>query len=267
MILRCDQVTFAFPGGQPVLRDLSATFFPGEITALLGPNGAGKSTILRLLAGLLLPSGGAVTLDGIDVARIPAGRRAGMLAMVPQREEPAFAYAVRDCVRLACYARGDQGLERSVDAALERTRLTSLADATIDRLSIGQRQRVLLARALAQLDSTPDGRGVLLADEPASALDPSFAALAREVLREQADRGRVVVVVLHDLAAALTHADRALLLDAAGRAVALGEPDAVITPTSLATAFGTPFVVRREPDGLAIVAVAHAPHAPTVHRS
>lgn len=249
------------------MRELSAVFFPGEIAALLGPNGAGKSTLLRLFAGLLPPSGGAVTLDGIDVARIPAERRARSLAMVPQRDEPAFAYTVRDCIRLARYAHGSLGLEHAVDAALERTRLTSLAETTLDRLSIGQRQRVLLARALAQLDSTPDGQGVLLADEPASALDPAFASLARDVLREQAARGRVVVVVLHDLAAALAHADRVLLLDDSGRAVAFGEPDAVMTPANLQQAFGTPFVVRREPDGHVLVAVAHALHTPTVPRS
>ncbi|MCW5776263.1 MAG: ABC transporter ATP-binding protein [Phycisphaeraceae bacterium] len=251
MTLAAEAVSFAYRRGRPVLRDLTLHFEPGTVTAVLGPNGAGKTTLLRLLLGLREPDAGRVMLDARSVASLSARERAARMAYVPQRSRMAFAFTVREVVSHARFATPDERTDDSVASALREVGLETLADEPFERLSAGQQQRTLIARAIAQLSAPcPEGATrVLAADEPLSTLDPKHALEAAALIRSLVARGPslAAVVVLHDLTAALRFADRAAVLDATGRLAALGPTGETLTPDLLAGVFGVPFArVRGE---------------------
>mgnify|MGYP001306927191 CR=1 FL=1 len=241
MPLTAEDITFAYAPGRPVLRGVSAVFEPGALTAVVGPNGAGKSTLLRLLLGAMAPQAGVAALAGEKPRRIRARSRAARLAYIPQRAQVSAPFSVAQVVRLGRFARpADDG---AVRAALEAMEVADRADEPFETLSAGQQQRVILARALAQLagGDEPPPRQVILADEPTSAMDPRHELHALSVLREQARRGRAVVVVLHDFTAAARFADRALVLDDSGRVAASGPVEQTLRADILGRVFGVPF--------------------------
>ena len=221
---------------RPVVAGLTLDVAPGEVVALLGPNGAGKSTVLRAVLGLL-PHGGTVRVDGLDVRTLDPRQRARRIGYVPQRSQLAAAMDVRNVVALGRFAH--QGLvarltpadRAAVDAALERTDALALADRPFTRLSVGEQQRVLLARALAS------GARVVLLDEPTAALDVGHALALLALIRDLARGGHALLVVLHDLDQVARVADRAVLLDR-GVAVAGGPVAEVLAAEHLAAVFG-----------------------------
>lgn len=231
-------------GGRTILREVTLSPIPGRVLGIVGPNGAGKSTLLRLMLGLVRPDSGRVTLDDVPVADLPEPVRARRIALIPQRSDVAFAFTSYEVVRL-----GTLGASRVIRAnatreGLELAGASSLADAPFANLSAGQQQRVVLARALAQtLVIRARGHApILLADEPAAALDPLFAGRSLELLRAQARQGAGVIVVLHDLTLASTWCHDAAVLRADGT---LGEPAPVeraLDPALLERAFGVPFI-------------------------
>lgn len=260
-MLTCRGISLTYPGRgprreppRPALRDAACSIVPGAITVLVGPNGAGKSTLLRVLSGVRRPDAGAVELDARDLGSLGARERARSIALVAQQPSVAFDFDARRVIAFGAEGAGRPA--RAVDRAVERFELAPIADAPFGALSVGQRQRVSLARAWAQLD--PDTPGVLLADEPISAMDPAFAVRALEALRELADRGAGVALVLHDLSAAARVADRAVLLDARGRTIAEGDAGAVLTAEALSDLYATP-ILRADPPGLGPVLVARCP--------
>lgn len=261
MSLDAENLSFAYRPGTPVLRGVSAALEPGAVTAILGPNGSGKSTLLRCLLGLLTPGEGRVTLDGRPVHAIPEPERAGLLAYVPQSPSVAFGFSVLDIVALGCGPRCPAGRAgEEAMRALEGVGLAERADEPFSELSMGQQQRVVLARAMAQLRGGGAGRA-LLADEPTSAMDPRHAMRAMGLLRDQAGAGRVVAVVLHDLTAALRFADRALLLDRSGRVAACGPVREALGDTTLERVFGIRFV-RLADGGVEALVPAAGPDSP-----
>lgn len=188
------------------LSDVTASFALGTITAICGPNGAGKSTLLKLLAGLERPDTGFVTLDGARLDALDARRRAQAIGYLPQSGEVAWDVAVRDLVGLGRLPHRDWGAA-AITAALEALDLTALADRPVSRLSGGERARALLARVLAG-----EPRWIL-ADEPLAALDLGHQLALLSHLRRAAETGAGVVLVLHDLALAMNHADRVIVID------------------------------------------------------
>jgi iron complex transport system ATP-binding protein len=242
MTLAVEHLTFGYTKGEPILREVSARFESGRIAAILGPNGAGKSTLLRAMLGLLKPWSGRTTLGGEDIRALRPSVRAARLAFVPQRPDAVGGFTARQMIALGRHAlrRDDDACQRAIEA-LE---LGPLIDRQFVRLSVGQQQRVALARSLAQLDAL-SGRDLtgtaLLADEPFSAMDPRFVGLAAESLRTVASRGCAVVLVLHDATTALRLVDDALLLSCDGSACGMGPATEVLTPTRLASLFGAPF--------------------------
>lgn len=191
-------------GGAEVLRGVNFTARPGEITLLVGPNGAGKSTILKALAGLLRNGGGGASIDG---AEIPAERAfaSRKLSYLPQT--PDF-HPRLSCAALArCYARLGGASPDRVDAALQRVGLRDRAGQQAGTLSGGMKQR--LGLALLLLPETP----VLLLDEPGISLDPGWRRRLQEILREEADRGRTVLVTTHLVAEWRGKVDRCLLCE------------------------------------------------------
>lgn len=221
-----------------VLRGVDLAADAGELVALIGPNGAGKSTLLRVIGGLLRPTAGTVTIDGVDVTALDRRAIARQIAVVPQVFETLFPFTVREIVALGRTSRlgpfGTLGSDdaRAVARALDDLDAVDLADRRIDRVSGGERQRAVLAMALAQ------EAGVLLLDEPTAHLDPTHqrATLERVVTLARV-RGLAVVAVLHDLNLAAAFASRVVLL-ADGAVVRDGEPRHVITAELVSAVFG-----------------------------
>lgn len=196
--------------------------FDGGWTAIVGPNGAGKSTLLRVLAGLLAPDAGVVTLDGRSLADMPARERGRRLAWLAQWTDVSGDLDARETValgrlpHLGLVDAATPADEAAVDRAMAATESTGWRDRRLTELSGGERQRVMLARALATEVTT------LLLDEPTTHLDPPHqVALVR--LARSLSATHTVVTVLHDLTLAL-HADRVLVLHE-GRVLADGSHD------------------------------------------
>jgi iron complex transport system ATP-binding protein len=242
--LAATAVTAAY-GPRAVLRECSFAVGSGEIVAIVGPNGAGKSTLLRILAGLLRPSAGRVSLDGQDLTALSRSQIARRIAVVPQIFDTLFPFTVREVVglgrtaRLGAFGRASNDDARAVERAIAELDLESLASRRIDRLSGGERQRAVLAMALAQETD------VLLLDEPTVHLDPGHQLATLELLRELARRRQLAVcAVLHDLNLASIFASRIVAL-AEGRIVREGTPLDVLDADLVQAVFG---------DGLEVVA-------------
>jgi iron complex transport system ATP-binding protein len=220
-----------------VLHDLNLSVAGGERVALIGPNGAGKSTVLRVLAGLLTPRSGRVTLLGRDVADISRPEIARRLAVVPQLAALPFAMAVEDVIGLGRLPhedpwRGQRPADRAaIGAAIERVGLGHLLGRDARELSLGERQLVLLAMAVAQ--QAP----VLLLDEPTVHLDLGHQVQVMDLLVDLNERdGITIVAVLHDLGLAAHFFPRLVLLDR-GRVVGDGTPDEVLTADRVRSVF------------------------------
>ncbi len=224
--------------GADVLRGVDFAAAPGEFVCLLGRNGSGKTTLLRALLGLLTPRAGAVELDGHPLDIVSLRNRARRLAYVPQSPAVSFAFTVEDIVAFGRLAhQGALGLAGEQDRAVvrEALRMTGaegLESRTLDELSGGEAQCVMIARALAQQP------GVLLLDEPASHLDLRNQLRVFAMLRRIAhDWPMAVVCVSHDVNLAARYADRLALL-ADGRLLADGPPAAVLRADLLRAAYG-----------------------------
>jgi len=237
--------------GTRLLDGLSLQVEAGEWMAVIGPNGAGKSTLCRALVGLVEPAAGSIELGGrqVPVRRVGRGGparstgvsrrdRARLVAYVPQTPAVPAGFTVADYVLLGRtpYVRSlgtDSATDRAaMDQAIRRLGLERFARRDIATLSGGERQRVLLARALAQ--AAP----ILLLDEPTTALDLGAQQEVLELidaLRHEA--GLAVVTTLHDLTLAGQYSDRLVLIDA-GRAVAAGPPESVLTEENIERFYG-----------------------------
>jgi iron complex transport system ATP-binding protein len=252
--LSADGVRLAY-GDKVVVDDLDLQLTDGSFTAIVGPNGCGKSTLLRALGRLLRPTSGQVLLDGRAIARTPTLEVAKVLGLLPQTPVAPEGLTVADLVArgrhphqswLRQWSRDD---EAQVGEALAWTGMTELADRPVDALSGGQRQRAWISMALAQ------GTDLLLLDEPTTYLDLAHQVDVLELIgRLHTERGRTVVVVLHDLNLAARYAERLVAMKD-GVLVASGTPEEVLTEQLLAEVFelearvvpdpvtGTPMVV------------------------
>jgi iron complex transport system ATP-binding protein len=231
--------------GRAILRDVTFRLEHGERVALIGPNGAGKSTLMRVLAGILRPAAGRVLLDDRPIAGIDRTEVARRLAVVPQQTALPFAMRVEEVVALGrlpheAALRGARPSDRAaVAAAIDRVGLGHLLGRDARELSLGERQLVLLALAVAQ--AAP----VLLLDEPTVHLDLRHQVEAMELLRDLNERdGTAMIAVLHDLGLAAHFFPRLVLIDH-GRVVADGTPAEVLTDTRIRDVFGVePALVR-----------------------
>ena len=220
------------------LRDVSLSIPRGTLTGLLGPNGCGKTTLLKLLSGVLRPEAGDVTLDGRSIPAMPRRAVARQLAVVPQETHPAFEYTVMEMVLMGRHPHlGPFQLEGPSDLsiasdALAATGTAHLAHRSFMTLSGGEKQRVIIASALAQ---SPD---VLLLDEPTASLDLGYqlevAALLASLNRE---RGVTIVVATHDLNLAASLCDSLVLLRG-GRVLAHGPTRDVLTAPMVRQLYG-----------------------------
>lgn len=216
MSLDATGVTFSYPrrrGVRPAIDRVTFSARAGELVFVLGPNGSGKSTLFKLLLGFLRPDAGRLALDGVDTASLPARALARRVAYVPQAEQVGFDFTAYEVALMGRTPHLDRFAQRprpadhaAVEDALVTLGIEHLADTGVASMSGGERQLVLLARALCQ------EAHVLVLDEPTSALD--FANQSRVLgrLAALASAGYLLLVSSHNPAHALAHADRFLLL-------------------------------------------------------
>ncbi|WP_371659867.1 ABC transporter ATP-binding protein [Streptomyces sp. NBC_00280] len=228
-------------GAVRLVEDLTMRVDSGSFVGLVGPNGSGKSTLLRCVYRALRPTGGAVRLDGVDVHGMEPRAAARVLAALPQESSAEFDFTVAEVVamgRLPHQGRTAAGDRDIRAAAMERTGVTHLADRGFLALSGGEKQRVLIARALAQRPR------VLVLDEPTNHLD---IAHQLDVLSLVRSSGLTALAALHDLNLAAAHCDL-LYVIAEGRVVASGPPHEVLQPALLAKVFGVRAHPVRHPE-------------------
>ncbi|HVR92105.1 MAG TPA: ABC transporter ATP-binding protein [Novosphingobium sp.] len=228
------------------LASVSADFNPGEVTAICGPNGAGKSSLLACLAGLLKPDSGTVALDGAALSSLSGVTRAQAIGFLPQSPEVAWDVTVETLVGLGRLPWRDRDTA-AIASALTAMELGALRHRPISQLSGGERARALMARVLAGQPRW------LLADEPLANLDLAHQLALLAQLGAAAKGGAGVVLVLHDLAQAMNHADRVLVLDS-GRVVADGPPEQALTAATISAVWGVPARWLGEPGARALVA-------------
>ncbi len=235
-------------GRKIVLTDITLELNPGEVLGVLGPNGAGKSTLLGALCGELPANQGRVWLDERELRDWTGAQRAQRLAVLPQVSTLDFAFRVEEVVGMGRlpHQSGRVRDDEIVAAALQAADAGHLSGRSYLALSGGERQRVHLARVLAQLWPGEAGQTLLL-DEPTSMLDPLHQHTTLQAVREFADRGAAVLVILHDLNLAARYCDRLLLLEG-GRPVALDTPEQVLRPEPLKAVFGLEVLVQQHPE-------------------
>jgi iron complex transport system ATP-binding protein len=268
-MLRAADVWFAYDRA-PVLRAVSITVPDAGIVGILGPNGSGKTTLLRLLAGTRRPQRGTVTLDDAPLSSLSRGDLARRMAVVPQETQLAFDYTVAEVTMMGRYPHlGAFEIEGPADIAVVEETLAStgtghLKDRLFTTLSGGEKQRVVIASALAQLkteDGTTeggrrnDGRrgGHLLLDEPTASLDLGYQLEVAALLRRLHDDGGVTIVIsTHDLGLAGTVCDR-LLMIREGEVVAEGDTDRVLTADNVRAVFGVHAEIIQRSSGRRIV--------------
>ena len=235
--LYANQLTLAYDK-RVVVEGLKLSIPQGEITAIGGANGSGKSTILKAMARILRPNGGAVYLDGKAIHTQPTRRVAQQLAILPQGPEAPEQLKVEELVSYGRfpYQTGFGVLTRDdrhmIAWALSVTGMSTFADRPVNSLSGGERQRAWIAMALAQ------GTGLLLLDEPTTFLDIAHQFEVLQLLKRlNVEEGRTVVMVLHDLNHAARFANH-LVIIAEGKVITKGAPWQVLTPEVLRRAFG-----------------------------
>ena len=256
-MLRVADVAFAY-GRQPVLSGVSLDLAPGDLVGILGPNGSGKTTLLRLIGGLLRPSAGRIELDGCDLGALPRAELARRMAIVPQETQLAFDYSVLEIALMGRYPHlralqvegpADIAIAR---AALAQTGTASLADRSFMTLSGGEKQRVVIASALAQFEPPTEDRRrevheLLLLDEPTASLDLGYQLdVATTLRRLNAERGTAMVVSTHDLNFAASLCDRVVLLRE-GRILATGAIRDVLRADTVRALYDVEAVVEDHP--------------------
>lgn len=258
--LAVEQVSYAYSANpaQAPLFTLEATSFqgrPGEIVAILGPNASGKSTLLQLIAGILHPLSGRILLDGFVTHSLSPRTRAQRIAMVQQESRLLFPARVWEFVLQGRHAHGRSLRFESPDDvliarnALAQVGAADLSDRWMDQISGGEKQRVILARALAQQPL------LLLLDEPTLHLDIAAQVGLLDTLRRLAAENRyTVVVVTHELNLAAEYADRIVLMQS-GRCLRVGPPASIYQRELLEQVFQTPLSVEMRANGRPRVAV------------
>jgi len=246
MNLSLDRVCSGY-GSRTVVHDVSFTLDPGEVVCLLGTNGCGKTTLFKTILGLLRPKAGRVRIGGEETARWSRERMARTLAYVPQTHAPPFSFEVRDIVlmaraaHLSSFAAPGREDHRIADASLDALGILHLAAVRYTEISGGERQLVLIARALAQQAQW------LILDEPAASLDLGNQIKVLRAVGELAHAGLGVLMTTHVPDHAFQYASRVALM-CEGRILTLDTPALALTEAMLCQAYGVPLRIAEIAD-------------------
>lgn len=230
-MLQVKNLSFDYGTG-PILKDISFCVERGQMCGLFGPNGCGKTTLFKCCLKFLAHTAGSIHMNGKDVQRTSISQMARMVSYVPQEHKPPFPYLVKDVVLMGRtpHLSGLFGIparhKKKVSEAMELIGITHMADTPYNQLSGGQRQMVLIARAVAQ--ETP----LLFLDEPTSALDFSNQIKIMNILRQIADQGTTIIACTHDPNHVLWFCDSVVVLGKQ-QLVAQGKPVDVMCDTVL----------------------------------
>lgn len=241
-MLEARGLAFGYPG-RTIGRDVDLSLRPGEIICLLGPNGSGKTTLFKTLLGLLPSHGGEVRLGGDLIARMPRREIARRVAYVPQAHAAHFPFKLLDMVvmgraaHLGIFAAPSAKDRERALAALDLLGIADLAAAEYTRLSGGQRQLALIARAIAQ------DAAIIVMDEPTASLDFGNQVTVLSEVKRLASRDLAIILSTHDPDHAFSVADQVLLLQD-GHLIAEGKPAAVLTPERLKAVYGVEVAVE-----------------------
>jgi iron complex transport system ATP-binding protein len=242
-MLSAKDISFSYRE-KPVLDGVSLEVKKGEILGILGPNGCGKTTLLKILNRNLHPQGGKVLMDDVDLEEISKKKIARHIAVVPQSNEIRFAFSVRDIVTMGRMPfldnfKGESSNDlQIVEEAMEKTNISEFADRLINTMSGGERQRVIIARALAQ---RPD---ILLLDEPTLHLDINHQFEILDLVKKLSDeQSLTVVIVSHDLPMVAKYCDRMILIHD-HRIFAMGTTEEVLTRENMRTVFNIEAVLE-----------------------
>ncbi len=238
-------------GSRRILHDVSLTLTPGECVAIVGPNGAGKSSLLKVFSGDLRPASGDITLNKMPLPAWNRRELARQRAVLPQQSDLIFPFPVRDVVLMgrAPYHGGIETEEDFwiADEAMEATDVAHFQDRPYDQLSGGEKQRVQLARVLAQVwPRSSEHGGFLLLDEPTASLDLSHQHAFLSTVQRFSRSGLGVLVVLHDLNLALQYADRVMVMYH-GHSVACDVPSRALIPELVREVFNVDVRILCDP--------------------
>ena len=259
-MLQASDVWFAYDRA-PVLRGVQLLVPDGGILGILGPNGSGKTTLLRILAGTRAPQRGTITLGGAALSSFSRADLARRMAVVPQETQLAFDYTVAEVTMMGRYPHlrafeiegpADVAV---IEEALAATGTLHLKDRLFATLSGGEKQRVVIAAALAQIGTAPGARagGYLLLDEPTASLDLGYQLEVAALLRRLHEERRVSIVIsTHDLGLAGTLCESLLMLRA-GEVIACGPTGSVLTTPNVRAVFGVDTEIVHGPHGRLIV--------------
>lgn len=235
-------------GSRVVVADISLDVKEGEVLCLLGPNGAGKTTLFKTLLGLIHPLAGEITLDGKPLTSISARDRAARMAYVPQAHAGVFAYTVLDVVlmgrtaRLGLFESPGKADEQAAMEALKSIGIERLAGDDYTRISGGERQLTLIARALAQ------GTSMLVLDEPTANLDFGNSARVLARVAALAKQGYAIVLSTHEPDHALSIGTKVVIVQE-GRITATGTPQEIVTSERLSSLYNIGVAVERTESG------------------
>ncbi len=247
IVMHAAGVSFGYDRTRTVLDNVSLSLRRGSILGLLGPNGSGKTTLLRLLSGTMAPAKGHVTIDGVPLDSLSKRSLARRLAVVPQETHSAFDFSALEIVLMGRYPHlGPLELEGADDVAIAReamraTGTSDLESRPFDTLSGGEKQRVVIASALAQASD------LLLLDEPTASLDLGYQfEVASLLTRLNRERGTTMVVSTHDLNLAASLCTELVLLKG-GRVLTQGVVGSVLTPSNIRALYGIDADVSMHP--------------------
>lgn len=264
-MLEVKNVSYSY-GKSEKLHKVSFKVEAGELMCVLGPNGCGKTTLLKNILGLLTPSSGSVLIDGEDVQKLSPKKLAQVMGYIPQAHTPPFPFKVSDVVLmgrtayLSSLALPNKKDEEIAYDSLAKLNITHLKDNIYTKISGGERQLVLIARALAQQPK------ILIMDEPTSSLDFGKQNIVLEHVRLLSQKGISILMVTHDPGHALFCADQVITLQK-GRLLKIGTPQDVISEESMKDMYDTAVKIDRIklPDGRIICVCVPVPKASEIN--
>ncbi|AKB83612.1 Iron(III) ABC transporter, ATP-binding protein [Methanosarcina barkeri 3] len=246
LMLEVKSLAFSY-GNRPVFENVSFSLKKGEIMCILGPNGAGKSTLIKCIAGILKPDNGSIYIQGEDTVSLGVRGIARNIGYVPQQNEVVFPFTVLDFVvmgrapHLSMFASPGTEDIKLAKESLAMVGISGLAERPVAKLSGGQSQMVLIARALVQKPA------LLLLDEPTSHLDFGNQILVLETVQKLASLGMSIVMNTHMPDHAFLLGDRAAALSG-GRLVAAGKVETVVTSKMMSSVYGVNVAIREIED-------------------
>lgn len=261
--LSCQNLCFSY-NRQVLLKEINLTFASGQFVALIGANGVGKSTLLQLLLGLIKQQSGTVLLNGREIHAQKRRDIAKQLSFVPQSIELPYAFTVRELVAmgrnpyLGPFELESSGDNLLIEQAMRKTDVLHLKNRQVNTLSGGEKQRVIIARSLAQQAAT------ILLDEPIASLDICHQIETLQLIQSLTQSGKLAITAIHDLNLAARYCDRLILLGetkgntesaalSAGRTIiADGTPEQVLTPENLATCFSIEADIVKRDDKISL---------------